>query len=39
MGIGLAVVRGLIARHGGTVEATSEGAGTGSTFVVRLPRG
>jgi signal transduction histidine kinase/CheY-like chemotaxis protein len=38
LGIGLALVRGLIALHGGTVEATSPGLGRGSEFVIRLPR-
>lgn len=38
MGIGLAIVRGLVQAHGGTVEARSAGPGRGSTFVVRLPR-
>ena len=38
LGLGLVVARGLVALHGGTVEARSEGAGRGATFVVRLPR-
>lgn len=37
-GIGLAVVRNVVELHGGSVEAQSEGAGRGSTFVVRMPR-
>jgi signal transduction histidine kinase len=36
-GIGLYVVRELIAAHGGTIEALSAGRGTGSEFVCRLP--
>ncbi len=38
LGIGLTIVRGLVELHSGHVEARSEGAGQGSTFVVRLPR-
>ncbi len=38
LGIGLAIVRGIIDLHGGTVEAHSEGVGHGSQFVVTLPR-
>jgi signal transduction histidine kinase len=37
LGIGLSLVRQLVSLHEGTVAATSEGAGKGSTFVVRLP--
>jgi signal transduction histidine kinase len=37
MGIGLALARSLVALHGGTIHAESEGLGEGSTFVIRLP--
>ena len=37
MGVGLTLVRALVAMHGGTVTARSKGVGRGSEFVVRLP--
>lgn len=37
LGIGLYLVRLLVTRHGGHVEAHSAGPGCGSEFVVRLP--
>lgn len=37
LGIGLALVRGLVELHGGTIEARSDGLNTGSEFIVRLP--
>jgi PAS domain S-box-containing protein len=38
LGIGLALVAGLMSLHGGRVEARSAGVGRGSEFVVHLPR-
>lgn len=37
LGIGLNLARSLVAMHGGTLEASSEGVGQGARFVVRLP--
>jgi CheY-like chemotaxis protein len=37
LGIGLSLVRRLVALHGGSIEAYSDGPGSGSTFVVTLP--
>jgi signal transduction histidine kinase len=38
LGLGLAIVRHLIEAHGGTVQASSDGDGRGSTFTITLPR-
>jgi CheY-like chemotaxis protein len=37
LGIGLSLVQSLVQMHGGSVTASSDGAGSGSEFVVRLP--
>jgi signal transduction histidine kinase len=37
LGIGLTLVKSLVEIHGGSVEACSDGPGTGSEFEVRLP--
>jgi signal transduction histidine kinase len=37
LGIGLTLARRLVEMHGGQIEATSAGPGTGSEFSVRLP--
>ncbi len=38
LGVGLTLVRTLVALHGGTVTASSRGRDHGSEFVVQLPR-
>lgn len=37
LGLGLAIVRALVERHGGSVQADSPGPGLGATLTVRLP--
>lgn len=37
VGLGLPIVKQLVAAHGGTVTAESDGEGKGATFIVRLP--
>jgi len=37
LGLGLTLVREIVSVHGGSVSASSPGAGEGATFVVRMP--
>lgn len=38
LGVGLALVKQLVALHGGSIEASSAGPGMGATFTVTMPR-
>jgi CheY-like chemotaxis protein/two-component sensor histidine kinase len=37
LGIGLTLAKEIVALHGGSIQAESDGPGCGSTFVIRLP--
>ena len=37
LGLGLSLVKNIVALHGGEVEAKSEGLGKGSVFTIKLP--
>ena len=37
LGVGLALVRHIVERHGGSIGVDSAGAGTGATFTIRVP--
>jgi PAS domain S-box-containing protein len=38
LGLGLTIVKTLVALHGGSIEAKSEGRNRGSEFIIRLPQ-
>jgi signal transduction histidine kinase len=38
LGLGLTLVKSIVAMHGGEVGANSAGPGKGSSFVIALPR-
>jgi signal transduction histidine kinase/ActR/RegA family two-component response regulator len=38
LGVGLALVKSLVERHGGSISAASAGKGAGSEFTILLPR-
>jgi len=37
LGLGLSIVKGIVAMHNGNITAKSEGVGKGSLFTIRLP--
>lgn len=39
LGLGLALAREIVERHGGAIAAESAGEGRGATFIVRIPTG
>ena len=39
LGLGLAISKGIIEQHGGSIELFSAGPGKGALFTVRLPAG
>ncbi|MBT4424742.1 ATPase, partial [Candidatus Bathyarchaeota archaeon] len=38
-GLGLAICKGIVDLHKGDIWVESEGTGTGSTFIVKIPVG